>query len=195
LWKYNTETTVMSQTLNVDKDAFSSGQIGSKIWLCEELERLFDSVDHIAIYGGWYGVTAFLLNSRGNIDIGKIRSYDVDPSCEAVADMINENWVIQDWKFKAFTQDCNALDSHGADLVINTSTEHFESMEWWTAIPKGTVIAVQGNNMIHDDHHVHSTSLKEFTAQFPVTEKLYAGEKQFVYPDWQFTRYMLIGIK
>ena len=185
----------MSQTLNVDKDAFSSGQIGSKIWLCEELERLFDSIDHIAIYGGWYGVTAFLLNSRGNLNIGKIRSYDVDPTCESVADMINENWVIQDWKFKAITQDCNDLDSKGADLVINTSTEHFESMDWWNNIPKGTAIAVQGNNMIHDDHHVHSNSLKEFTAQFPVSEKLYAGEKQFVYPTWRFTRYMLIGIK
>lgn len=193
--RYNTEKPAMSQTLNVDKDAFSSGQIGSKIWLCEELERLFDSVDHIAVYGGWYGVTAFLLNSRGNIDIGKIRSYDVDPACEKVADMINENWVIQDWKFKAITQDCNDVDSHGADLVINTSTEHFESMDWWTAIPAGTAIAVQGNNMIHDDHHIHSTSLKEFTAQFPVTEKLYAGEKQFVYPTWRFTRYMLIGVK
>lgn len=185
----------MSQTLNVDKDAFSSGQVGSKIWLCEELEKLFDSIDHIAIYGGWYGVTAFLLNSRGNLSIGKIRNYDFDPACERVADMINENWVIQDWKFKAITQDCNDLGNHGADLVINTSTEHFESMDWWNNIPKGTVVAVQGNNMPHDDHHVHSASLKEFTAQFPITKKLYTGEKQFVYPTWQFTRFMLIGIK
>ena len=25
--------------MNVNKDAFSSGQVGSKIWLCEELEK------------------------------------------------------------------------------------------------------------------------------------------------------------
>ena len=187
----------MSQTLNVDKDAFSSGQIGSKIWLCEELEKLFDSADNIWIYGGWCGIAAFLLNSRGNMRIGQIRSYDIDPNCEAVADMINENWVYQDWKFKASTQDCNVLDLDwsGPDLVINTSTEHFESLDWWHNIPKGTVVALQGNNMMHDDHYVHSSCLKEFTARFPVTEQLYAGEKQFVYPDWQFTRYMLIGVK
>ena len=187
----------MSQTLNVSKDAFSSGQIGSKIWLCEELEKLFESADNIWIYGGWYGVTAFLLNSRGNMRIGKIRSYDIDPACEAVADMINENWVINDWKFKAITQDCNVLDlaQNGPDLVINTSTEHFESTDWWNNIPKGTVVALQGNNMIHEDHHTHSTCLKEFTAQFTVTETLYTGEKRFVYPTWEFTRYMLIGIK
>ena len=87
-----------SQILNVNKDAFSSGQIGSKLWLCEELEKLFDTIDSIWIYGGWYAVTAFLLNSRNNIKIEYIRSYDVDPACAEVADMINENWVYQNWK-------------------------------------------------------------------------------------------------
>jgi len=187
----------MSRILNVDKDAFSSGQIGSKIWLCEELEKLFETADNIWIYGGWYGITAFLLNSRNNIRIGQIRSYDIDPACEQVADMINENWVIDNWKFKAKTQDCNLLDLdwNSPDLIINTSTEHFESRAWWNSIPQGTVVALQGNNMIHDDHHVHSTCLKDFVAQFPVNETLYTGEKQFVYPDWRFTRYMLIGVK
>ena len=186
-----------SQILNVNKDAFSSGQIGSKLWLCEELENLFDTIDSIWIYGGWYAVTAFLLNSRNNIKIEYIRSYDVDPACAEVADMINENWVYQNWKFKAQTQDCNKLevDQSGPDLIINTSTEHFESMDWWDNIPKGTTVALQGNNMPHEDHHVHSNTLKDFTDQFPVTQTLYTGQKEFVYPDWQFTRYMLIGIK
>jgi hypothetical protein len=187
----------MSQILSVDKDAFSSGQVGSKIWLCEELERRFDSIDSVWIYGGWYGVSAFLLQSRGNIRIGKIRSYDIDPQCEAIADMINENWVIDNWKFKAKTQDCNVLDLdwNGPDLIINTSTEHFESMVWWNNIPQGTVVALQGNNMPHEDHHVRSETLDDFTKQFPVSTTLYTGQKEFVYPDWKFTRYMLIGIK
>jgi hypothetical protein len=187
----------MNQILNVNRDAFSSGQVGSKLWLCEELETLFESADNIWIYGGWYGVTAFLLNSRSNMSIGQIRSYDVDPSCEAIADMINENWVIDNWKFKAHTEDCNQLDpsQYSPDLIINTSTEHFDSMDWWHNIPPGTVVALQGNNMIHDDHHIHSRCLQEFVAQFPVTTTLYTGQKEFVYPDWKFTRYMLIGVK
>ena len=187
----------MSPTLNVERDAFSSGQIGSKIWLCEELEKLFDRIDSIWIYGGWYGITAFLLNSRGNIEIEYIRSYDIDDTCAEVADMINENWVYQNWKFKAKTQDCNTLeiDWTGPDLIINTSTEHFETMDWWNNIPKGTTVALQGNNMPHDDHHIHSKSLQDFVDQFPVSETLYKGQKEFVYPDWKFTRYMLIAIK
>jgi hypothetical protein len=183
--------------MEINKDAFSSGQIGSKIWLCEELERLFTSFDHVWIYGGWYGVSAFLLNSRGNIRIGKIRSYDLDPACETVADMINENWVIDNWKFKAHTRDCNLLDLdwHGPDLVINTSTEHFESLDWWNGIPKGTTVALQGNNMPHEDHHIHSSSLDEFIGTYPVSNLLYRGQKDFEYPTWKFSRFMLIGIK
>lgn len=187
----------MSQTLNVDKDAFSSGQIGSKIWLCEELENLFESIDSIWVYGGWYGVASFLLLSRGNIRISQIRSYDVDPSCQAIADMINENWVIDNWRFKAKTQDCNVLDLdwNGPDLIINTSTEHFESLDWWKSIPQGTTVALQGNNMPHSDHHVYSETLVDFVKQFPVTQTLYTGQREFNYPDWSFTRFMLIGIK
>ena len=185
------------QILNVDKDAFSSGQIGSKIWLCEELEKLFTTVDIAWIYGGWYGVAAFLLRSRGQLHIDIIRSYDVDPCCEQIADMLNENWVYQDWKFKAFTADCNKLDiqSNPPDLLINTSTEHFDSLDWWNSIPQGTTVALQGNNMEHDDHHVHSDSLEDFINQFPVTQTLYTGQREFVYPTWEFTRYMLIGTK
>jgi len=187
----------MSQILSVDKDAFSSGQIGSKLWLCEELEKLYDKIDLLAIYGGWYGTTAFMLKVRDKIEISRIVSLDVDPQCQPVADMINEYWVWQDWTFKAHTEDCNkAITSlRQPDVIINTSTEHFESYDWWKFIPKGTVVVLQGNNMPHEDHHVHSKTLEDFTKQFPVTEQLYTGQKEFVYPNWQFTRYMLIGIK
>ena len=138
-----------------------------------------------------------LLQSRGIMWTGTIRSYDIDPECESIADMINENWVISEWKFKAHTQDCNKLDPsvNGPDLIINTSTEHFQSREWWDNIPKGKAVALQGNNMPHEDHYVHTESLQDFVKQFPVSKILYAGQKEFVYPDWKFTRYMLIAIK
>lgn len=179
----------------INKDAFSNGQIGSKIWLCEQLELLFDDIDTIWIYGGWYGMTAFLLKSRGNINISTIRSYDIDPSCEAIADMINENWVYQDWQFKSHTADCSILKPTlgNPDLIINTSTEHFDTLEWWNNIPNGTYVALQGNNMPHDDHVIHSTSLVDFCNLYPLDSVLYKGELEFSYPDWSFTRFMLIG--
>lgn len=181
-------------TYSIDKDAFSSGQIGSKIWLCEELENLFDRIDSIYIYGGWYAITAFLIQSRNRIKIKNIRSFDLDPRCESIADMINENWVYQDWKFKAFTKNCNEIEPD-VDLVINTSTEHFESKQWFDRIPKGTMVALQGNNMPHDDHCATSKNLVDFCAQFSLSKEFYRGQKDFVYPDWQFSRFMIIGEK
>lgn len=183
-----------NKLIPVNKDAFSSGQVGSKLWLCKQLENTDLYSKETAIYGGWYGVTAFLLLSRGKFNVEKIRSYDIDPACESVADMINENWVWQDWRFKAFTENCNTIQT-GADLVINTSTEHFDSRDWWENIPAGTAVALQGNNMQHDDHSSNANSLSEFCNQFPLAQEIYRGELGFTYPDWSFTRYMIIGIK
>lgn len=181
--------------MNIDKDAFSSGQIGSKIWLCEELERTAWTSNLTYIYGGWHGITAFLLLSRGLFKVDKIRSLDIDPTCEYIADTINENWVWQEWKFKAFTQDCNNYSGQYGDLIINTSTEHFTGRDWFDRIPKGTRLVLQGNNMKHHDHHANSNSLQEFQQSYPVSFTVYAGEKKFQYPTWEFTRFMIIGIK
>ena len=180
--------------MNIDKDAFSSGQIGSKIWLCEELEKTGWLSDFTYIYGGWHGITAFLLLSRGKFQVNRIRSIDIDPAAEPIADMINENWVWQEWKFKAFTNDCNNFDPVYGDLIINTSTEHFDNMNWFNRIPKGTRVVLQGNNMPHDDHVIHSETLADFVDQYPLSECVFAGEKEFVYPNWKFSRYMIIGI-
>ena len=181
--------------ITLNKDAFSSGQLGSKLWLVETLEKYFDSIDSISIYGGWYAVTAFLLLTRNNIKINKIKSIDIDPDCETIADALNEFYVWQDWKFKAYTADCNKMLYEPVDLVINTSTEHFESTAWFDNIPEGTCVALQGNNMIHDDHYSHFKSLAQFKKTYKLQEYLFVGEQEFTYPDWSFTRYMCIGTK
>jgi len=183
--------------MSIYYDAFSNGQIESKIWLCENLERICTvSNPKIWILGGWYAVTAFLLLSRNNMPIGNLRSFDIDPECQPVADKINNNWEIQQWKFKAFTADCNLLDYRDPpDIVINTATEHFDSVEWFDRIPRGTLICLQGNDMNHDDHYSHFQSLEQFKNCFPLCPILFEGEKQFVYDTWGFTRYMIIGVK
>lgn len=178
----------------INKDAFSNGQIDSKLWLCRELENLQWSSKLTQIYGGWYGITAFLLLSREKFQVDRIESYDIDPSCEQIADMINENWVIKEWKFKAHTFDCNNI-CDTPDLIINTSSEHFDSMAWFDNISPGTRVIIQGNNMPHDDHVITTDTLEEFINQYPLTEIDYSGKLDFEYPEWKFTRFMIIGVK
>jgi hypothetical protein len=187
----------MMEKMSLAYDAFSNGQVQSKLWLCETLEE----VNHIPnptiwILGGWYGIQGFLLLSRNNIDIKEIRSFDADPECQPIADKINNNWEIQQWKFKALTQDCNTLDyTNTPDIVINTSTEHFDSIKWFDNIPSGTLVCLQGNNMNHEDHSSECESLDDFVKSYNLTDVKYVGEKEFSYPTWSFKRFMLIGTK
>lgn len=180
--------------MEIDKNAFSSGQIRSKLWLCEKLESLNWESDKTFIYGGWHGVLAFLLLSRKKFKVNSIRSFDIDHRCEQIADMINENWVYNNWKFKAFTKDCNTIIPD-ADLIINTSTEHFKSQEWFHNIPKGTRVILQSNNMKHNDHFNAVNSLDEFIRMYPLQDTFFADKINFNYPTWFFDRFMLIGIK
>lgn len=176
-------------------DAFSNGQLDSKLWLCRELEKLQWQSNLTHIYGGWYGVLAFLLLSRERFSVERIESFDMDPTCQPVADMINNNWVFKEWKFKSHTADCDFVDKNRPDLIINTSSEHFDSMLWFESIPKGKRVIIQGNNMPHDDHVVCSKSLDDFVKTYPLSELIYSGKLEFEYPDWSFSRFMIIGIR
>lgn len=187
----------MHRNLNVDPDSFSSGQISSKLWLCRELENLdIQRPQIIWVYGGWYGLASLLLLSREKFPVKHIRSFDINPDCESIADSLLENWVWQSWKFKAVTADCNNLefDKEKPDLIINCSTEHFDSQEWFTSIPSGTKLLLQSNNMQHDDHCFCFDSCEKFS-KFYDLDLDYRGTLDFVYPDWKFSRFMLIGNK
>lgn len=189
----------MQQTFPANKDAFSNGQIDSKLWLCRELEALnLPSKQKIWILGGWQGLAAFLLLSRDQFPVKHIRSFDVDPGCEAIADLINENWVYKEWTFKAFTKDANLLDyntNERPDIVINTSCEHFDSMDWFHKIPKGTLVALQSNNLQHDEDTNSVNNIAEMILKYQLTDLIYDGILEFKYPNMQFTRFMIIGIK
>lgn len=187
----------------VDLDAFSSSQIASKAWLAERLESALEQLEppaagfRVWIYGGWYGVTNLMLRIRGVIPIEFVRSLDRDPECEIVADKINKFWEIQQWQFKAQTADVNAVtfQMDPPHIIINSSTEHMESKQWFHNILPNTIVAIQGSDLPHDDHVAVYNSLEEFCKAFPVKTELYRGAIEFNYPTHSFRRWMLIGLK
>lgn len=181
--------------MKIDPDIFSSGQIASKLWLCDRLEKLNWVSDITHIYGGWQGILGFLLLTREKFAVGKIKSFDIDSDCQPIADTINENFVWQNWKFKAYTANCDYVDPREADLTINTSTEHFATDLWFERLPKGRRVILQGNNMNHNDHQSSILSLDDFKSRYLLTDIIYCNQMQFEYPTWGFSRFMLIGIK
>lgn len=186
--------------MNIDKDVWSSGQVGSKLWLCEELEKVITwhsdiLYPRVVLMGGWYGMAAFLLLSRNHVPFSKIVSYDKDPKCKELAEMVNQNWVWPTPVFEAITMDANQVSINDFDIIINTSTEHFESHEWFDKVQEDKFIAIQSNNMEHEDHISTVNSIRELKKQFPLHRILYEGEKTFEYDTWSFTRFMIIGTK
>jgi hypothetical protein len=191
------------------RDLFSKGQMESKRWLVNELEKINVPLGTVFLCAGWYGsLAAFLFES--NLQIEKIRSFDIDESCASIADTFNRSKTMDSWKFKASTFDILEMKyplhyltkkSDGSvqnlvddpDTIINTSCEHiFDFDYWYEKIPHGKLICLQSNNYETIQDHVNCvTSLEEFAIKTPMSNMLYSGELELP----KYTRYMRIGFK
>ena len=191
----------MTQLLKIDADAFSAGQIESKIWAAEQLESVIKKLDtgplRMYVLGGWYSLLHFILSVRKNIDIEYCRSVDLDPIVSYNANKINNAWEIKDWKFRAYPFDANNViyAQEKINCVINTSTEHFDNNNWFENINKGTVVLLQGNDLVIDDHVSRPDSLEQFINLYPLTNLEFSGTMNFQFKNMSYNRHMIIGIK
>lgn len=190
------------------RDAISVGQIKSKLWLIDRLSQYISDATNILIVGGWIGTLSRLMLELPTMSskIKRIISLDINPSCEKFADTFNNKFVIDDWKFKACTEDMfnvNYVDpqlkldhetiSFNYDVLINTSCEHIENFQnWFKSIPAGKLIVLQSNNYNIPEHVNIVNSLDEFKAQCSdMSETLYAGTLDC----GVYKRYMIIGVR
>lgn len=203
---------------NVDlSDTLSKGQVESKWWLIDQLaweanEGHLPGNGMVYILGGWYGILGLMMLESKKFNKITIRSFDIDPACAPIADTMNKNpWVLNDWQFKATTQDMYQMNyiEHGyttlrsdgtpvmlremPDVIVNTSCEHLLNFSrWWKMIPKGMLCALQSNNFHDGEGHVNVIeSLKEFELETNFSQVLYSGELDLK----KYTRYMIIGRK
>lgn len=192
------------------RDAISMGQIKSKLWLIDRLSGLIDHNEkhNILIVGGWIGTLSRLMLDLPQMSnyIERIISLDINPVCEKFADTLNLPYVIDNWKFKAITEDMFNIDyqlskfnidgtfiNFDYDVLINTSCEHIENFEvWLNKIPKGKMVVLQSNNYDIPEHINKVNSLEEFKEQCnQLSEVLYCGSLNCDV----YIRYMIIGIK
>lgn len=194
------------------KDAWSQGQVKSKIWLVKELIKLVDLNDKtIFVLGGWVGVLPAIL--FWHTPAHKIRNFELDKNCILISDWLIKEWMIDDFRYKTIHQDMMdinynkhtwSMPSHEGDkiiskteipdIVINTSCDHLKDFpSWWDLIPKGKIFAIQNNNFPEiEDHHNWVDSLETFESQVSdATEILYSGELETE----KYKRFMIIGIR
>jgi hypothetical protein len=178
--------------------------------LVRQLLELDLDLGVVFITAGWYGILATLLLESG-VKLEKIRSFDINDHCWAIAEIINQPWVQDGWKFKASTTDIQDINyrvaeyivarSDGSitkltdmpDTIINTSCEHIiEFDRWWNLVPDGVLTIVQSNDLDELDEHVNCCQdLDDFASRTPMSELLYEGELDL----GSFKRFMRIGYR
>lgn len=176
-------------------ESFWKGQINSKIWLIESLEKTLPwqpVAANIVIYGGWNGVLASLLFNT-DMGISHITSVDIDPTCKEIATTVNKRQEIEG-RFTAFTGDmCNYINPD-ATIVINTSCEHItqeQYLKWLSNQPNEATVVIQSNNYRVLDEHVNCmSSLEEFKSNCNLNIE-YEGILRLP----MYDRYMIIGKK
>lgn len=178
-------------------DSFSHGQVKSKIWLCEILESFLPNKSNVLILGSWVNVLGFLMLSRRPDCYNYVKGVDKDENAVETANKLCSYWFIEGIQ-RSVCEDANTADSKGFDVVINCSSEHMESMDWFDNISPGTLVCIQSSNIIDatDPWFVTnpSSTFESFMEKYPLDVK-FAGTLPIRYNDWGYDRYMVIGIK
>jgi hypothetical protein len=196
------------------QDAFSRGQVQSKIWLAEELQKIRIEHKNVLILAGWYGQ---LLQYFRELKFGKVRVVDLDREACLVSDDIFNLHFIENYRVKAIRSDINDLIIHKSgyvlnvenfknpeakifsetfmpDLIVNTSAEHMDE-RWYDAIrfkefENKPIVVIQSNNLFDVEEHINCVhSIEHMKKKYPMEEILYEGELQLR----GYKRVMLIG--
>lgn len=171
-------------------DAFWSGQIKSKEWLVERLAEYVSKDSSVDIHGGWVGTLASIM-FQSTIPVTSVRSIDIDPSCQAIAEEMNRIECNQG-RFRAVTGNMVDIRSD-TDIVINTSCEHITQDEydlWLSGLPQNSLIVLQSNNYDIPEHVRIAKDIHEFERQSGLTRKFVGTLRLPLYH-----RYMIIGTK
>ena len=180
-------------------DAFSHGQIKSKLWLLENLEFLMDYKSSVAILGAWYNVLGFMMMVRRPKHYKEIVGYDINPEVKEIADKLNNAFTFDPNIIGNITRDANGIVYRGIDVVINCSPEHFENDTWFNKIPFGTVVAIQSSDMTEtgDPWFIKqpNPNIDAFRSRYHLSKTYVCDTMRIQYDDWGYNRFMLIGIK
>jgi len=175
-------------------ESFWKGQVNSKVWLIEQLTKVYKahySKSNIVIFGGWNGVLSNLL-FNSDMSIRHITSVDIDPVCEETACTVNKRQEIEG-RFTAVTADMCDYSSP-ANIIINTSCEHVtqeQYEQWLSNQPDDAIFVIQSNNYFELPEHIRCATDADDFMRMSKIKPLWRGE--FETP--KYTRYMIIGKK
>jgi hypothetical protein len=177
-------------------EPYCHGLVESKMWLCEEIEKLKNKTyDNVYVIGSWTGTAGLFLYVRNKVKFKKLTLVDNDPIATEYSWKILDSLRYQS-KLSVLTMDCNQIDySDGTNLVINASVDNIVGAGWFEKIPKGWTVAMQTRNGNHGDNLNPVESTMALALTYPLRKTLFVGELDFTYDVNGYTRSMMIGVK
>lgn len=187
----------------MDFSAFSHGQIQSKLWLAENLEKFIPFPLRVAIVGSWYNVLGSILLLRNNSLYEHIHGYDIDTQSTVIADKINDAWMInENQKIKNFTKNADCIDFSYYDLIISTSVEDISS-HWYDNIKPDTLVCLQAIDLSPEISQKypnwkiqnHISDMETFKEKYAMKDIFFEGIRTYDYTHLKYNRFMLLGKK
>jgi len=197
------------------QDAFSRGQVLSKIWIIQELKKIKEgNLGNILVLAGWFGQ---FISYIDNFDFDDARIIELDKSACIASDRIFNLDHIEGHKVKSVLANINNLElnkngynlnvkTYHSDndegytqqflpnLIVNTSSEHM-SEEWFFQLKfkelnSDPLVIIQSNNLFDIEEHVNCVhSIDHMKKKYPFDQILYEGELEL----YGYKRFMLIG--
>jgi hypothetical protein len=188
----------------VPKDAFSHGQIKSKLWLTDQFHIW--SRTHLNIQvpytlnwlGSWVGMGPFLFLANNLIPVKNVHLYELNIQHLDISIQLLDRWVCEGIQIEKHHSDVNTIffKHHNNSIFINTSCEHMPDSTWLKNIPRDSLMLLQSTNMPHLEHTNSALSLEHFIIQVaPHMHILESCQLDFNYIKNGFSRYMLFGKK
>ena len=181
------------------RDASTSSQLQSKLWLVSEIVNLNIKVDRVVLLAGWYAnfITPLLVNELG---VKYILNLEIDPDVKTLTYKFNNRYKIDKDRVNICIYRCEIHDVMFEplkydmfDLVINTSCEHMFPMSRFRKLNKGKnyTYVLQSTDDDQWDDHINCVSCPEELAdQAGIVDVMYSGTK--VLPNGM-NRFMVIG--
>jgi hypothetical protein len=186
-------------------DAFAHGPVVSKLWLCEELEKILDSLNYknptVNILGGWINVLGFMLQVRKVNYYKEINSYDMDDESTRFSNQLCDAWKYENSKINNITIDVNNLQFEHTDesVFVNCSIDQFNSVDWYNNIPDNSIVCLQTTTIPIENApwkiSQETKDMNDLLLKYKISNVLYTGERSLPLHDRSFTRLMAIGVK
>lgn len=180
---------------NTIEGSFTKDLVISKLWLIRELKNIQPTFGTIYILGSWYGNLSLLMLDS-NLGFDRAINVDTDERVLRDGDRMAEKLGISD-RITSMCKDANLLDYRriGEDgLVINTSCNNINGMDWFRNIPQGTMVALQGRDNDPGSPNLFN-DMGSFVKTYPLGETLFSGEIRLKDPETNYRRFMVIGMR